>query len=174
MQFKESESRVKSMAMIHQMLYEQENFAEIDFGLYLKRLVRYLANNYQDQDKTIKTEVHVDDIRFEIDTAVPCALIVNELITNAYKHACKGKTDCTVYVSLSKEGSFFKLVVSDNGPGLPPGFDMKKARSLGISLIKGLTDQLKGSIEIQQNEGTVFEILFKEARKRQPLESFST
>ncbi|MEX2402943.1 MAG: PAS domain S-box protein, partial [Balneolales bacterium] len=86
MQFKESESRIKTMAMIHQMLYEQENFSEINFGLYLKHLIKYIEKNFK-VFENISIKVHAEEISFDITTAVPCALIVNELVTNAYKHA---------------------------------------------------------------------------------------
>ncbi|MEX1123309.1 MAG: histidine kinase dimerization/phosphoacceptor domain -containing protein, partial [Balneolales bacterium] len=159
-QFKESESRIKAMAMIHQMLYEQENFSEIDFGLYLKKLIKYVENNYKG-NTFVKTEVQAAGISYNISTAVPCALIVNELITNAYKHACDGKMDCLIKVSLTQKDNVNTLIVSDNGSGLPSEFSLAKSNSLGMTLVKGLTDQLKGDLKVRQEGNTAFIVTFE-------------
>ncbi|MEX2403552.1 MAG: PAS domain S-box protein [Balneolales bacterium] len=157
----ESYSRIRAMAMIHQMLYEQEDVSKIDFEGYLNKLVDYISANYKDPHTRIETEVSARGIKFDIVTAVPCALIVHELITNAFKHACHSQNSCTVKVSLTREQYINKLVVFDDGDGLPAFFDIKESTSLGMTLIQGLTDQLGGKLEVEQDGGTSFIITFK-------------
>ena len=156
----ESDSRIKTMAMIHQMLYEQENFSELKFDIYLKRLTRYIAGNFQDNQNNIETRVKADGIRIDIISAVPCALIIHELVTNSFKHACRGKDTCTIEVKLSLNDNTFTLVVSDNGIGLPDSFDVMKANSLGMTLVRGLTHQLGGKLDVQGKDGTTFTVTF--------------
>ncbi|MEX0686278.1 MAG: PAS domain S-box protein [Balneolales bacterium] len=160
MLFDESISRVKAMTMIHQMLYEQEDFSELNFGLYLNRLISYISANHQNNVTSVETDITADNIKFDIITAVPCALIVNELITNAYKHACKGQERCLIKVSLTKKQNVNKLVVSDNGVGFPEKFNSENSAGMGLTLVRGLTDQLGGTLELHQDGGTIFKITF--------------
>ncbi|MEX2639530.1 MAG: histidine kinase dimerization/phosphoacceptor domain -containing protein [Balneolales bacterium] len=159
MLLEESYSRIRAMAMIHQMLYEQDDLSRIDFNKYLRKLIDYIGKNYQDPNT--ETRIEAPGISFDITTAVPCALIVHELITNAHKHACPDQAQCLIKVSLTSENDLYTLVVSDNGQGLPASFDIEKSQGLGMTLIRGLTDQLSGELDVQQDGGTSFIIKFK-------------
>ncbi|MEX1121775.1 MAG: histidine kinase dimerization/phosphoacceptor domain -containing protein [Balneolales bacterium] len=155
--FNDSVNRVKSMSMIHEMLYEQGDYTKIDFKPYVKKLIKHLASMYQTQD--ISIESHVDDnLYFDIKQSIPCSLIINELTSNAFKHGCKGQEKCIIKVSLTRENGLNKLVVFDNGKG---SVDINKKTSLGMSLIKGLTQQLEGEWDVQQEYGTSFIIKFQ-------------
>lgn len=158
---KENVSRVKSMALIHQMLYEQNNFLEIDFGMYLKKLSDGIGVNYRSMNDHINTEIDAPGIRFDISHAVPIALIVNELITNAYKHAYNRQETFTIKVSAIREHNINTIIVSDNGIGLPNNFDIDKTTGIGLNLVKGLIDQLGGELITRQNDGTSFIVKFQ-------------
>ncbi|MEX2634090.1 MAG: histidine kinase dimerization/phosphoacceptor domain -containing protein, partial [Balneolales bacterium] len=156
----ENMSRVKSMALIHQMLYEQDDFSEIDFETYLEKLIKVIEENYSSKNNHIKIEIDVQNFRFKITDAVPIALIVNELLTNAYKHACNDQSKCTIKVSVTREHNINTLIVSDDGIGLPKKFDLDKSTGMGMTLVKGLTSQLRGELSIQQNKGLSFILNF--------------
>ncbi|MEX0928623.1 MAG: histidine kinase dimerization/phosphoacceptor domain -containing protein [Balneolales bacterium] len=157
--FNESESRIKAISMIHQLLYEQENFSELHFGPYVKELTDSIASIYQDRKPDI--EVHVDEnVYLDIKTGIPCALIIHELTSNAIKHGCKDQKDCEIRISMTREQDENSLMVSDNGTGLPSSFQLEKATGLGLSLVQGLTAQIGGTLDIHQNNGTAFLIKF--------------
>ncbi|MEX1135945.1 MAG: PAS domain S-box protein [Balneolales bacterium] len=160
--FIESESRVKSMAMIHEMLYRQESFSRIDFGPYIKKLINHISSNYKLSEITIQTNINIEDVSLEIGTAVPCALLINELFTNAYKHAFKGRKEGTISISLTSIDKVIKLTVEDDGVGLPPG--IKRSNTLGMTLVNGLTAQLKGKIDIESVKGAKFKVSFPHSK----------
>ncbi|MEX0772764.1 MAG: histidine kinase dimerization/phosphoacceptor domain -containing protein [Balneolales bacterium] len=153
----ESVTRVKSMSMVHQMLYEQEDFSKINFQPYVKKLVEHLALMYKTKNTSIETEVD-DHIYFDLQNGVPCALIIHELTSNAFKHGCKGQEKCKIKISLTREQGVNTLTVYDNGTG---SFDLKKKKGLGMTLIQGLASQLKGKLDVQKNGGTSFIVTFK-------------
>lgn len=158
--FKDCESRVKSMGMIHEMLYRQENFDRVDFGSYLRNLINHISSNFKSPDTTIHTNLNIDgDVSLDISTAVPCALVINELITNAYKHAFKGRNEGTINVSLTFAGEGIELTVEDDGIGLPSLTD--SFNTMGMTLINGLTAQLKGTVALERVEkGSKFKVCF--------------
>jgi two-component sensor histidine kinase len=159
---KEGQSRVKSMALIHQTLYQSDRLARIGFQNYLEQLVGFLASSYDVQG--IKTSINAYEITLDIDTAIPLGLIVNELVSNAFKYAFDGSDQGTIEVSitdLEKDG--YLLTVADNGKGLPADLDISKSKSLGLKLVNILTRQLKGRLTVKSENGTIFEISFCEA-----------
>lgn len=161
----EGKNRVKSMALIHQKLYQNET-GLIDFDEYIKLLVNELTILYS-FDKKINTEVQANNIHFDVDTAIPLGLIVNELITNAYKYAFDTEKENKLKVSIDKLNEReYKLVVSDNGKGLDSSIDVTKMKSLGLRLVKRLTKQLHGSLKLLNDEGARFEIIFKDTETR--------
>ncbi|MEX0685180.1 MAG: PAS domain S-box protein [Balneolales bacterium] len=158
----ESEGRIRSMGMIHELLYEQEFFSSINFCAYIKKLLKYVALNFDNPDKTITTELKLDDIFFSIDTAVPCALIVNELLTNAYKHAFTGRKEGRISINMVQTDDSYTLVFSDNGIGIsgePKG-------SMGLSLVYGLGKQIGGTITLDKDGGTRYMITFPKVNNR--------
>ncbi len=158
----ESKDRLNAMALIHAQLYEGSDLSEINMNEFVNRLLVQLLQSYPVQDTKITPIVSVADYPFPISTAVPVGLILNELLSNALKHAFVGRKEGRIEVSLtaSEEGRI-NLTVSDNGAGLPDGFDINATRTLGLRLVKILTeDQLRGSLEVISKEGATFNMEF--------------
>ena len=161
--FQESRKRLRAMALIHERLYQTENLAGVDAGAYLRSVVDYLVEAYAARPGAISVEVHVDEVSLNLDTAIPCGLIINELVSNALKHAFPAAepADGQIRVELRCEGEKrLALVVSDNGGGLPPDFDIENPPSLGLQLVNMFTEQLGGTIELDTSDGTAFKITF--------------
>lgn len=160
---KDSQNRVKSMALIHQMLYQSETFNRIDFTKYLEQLMASLQNTYSEQGKNIRYVIHTDNIELDIDTAIPLGLITNELATNAYKYAFSDSSSGKIEVNFSHITDHkYRLRVSDNGIGLPAGFDVDHTTTLGLKLVKILARQLKAKLDYTVKDGTEFNIEFSE------------
>ncbi len=165
--FRDGENRVKSMALIHEKLYQAEDLANIDFKEYVKNLATFLFQSYGIDRTKFNLKNNVKDVKLDIDTAVPCGLIINELITNSFKHGFKGKDSGKIVIDMHHdENDKLFLKVSDNGIGIPKGLDIKKVDSLGLRLVENLTIQLCGNIKYYNNNGTTVEIVFKEIRYR--------
>jgi len=163
----EGQNRVKSMALIHQSLYQSERLSKIDFQQYVEQLLSYLSSIYTSEDKKISSSVSVKNISFDIDIAIPLGLIINELVSNSYKYAFKGRDQGEIKLVLEKiKDDKFRLEVSDNGIGLPSEIETNKADSLGLKLVNILTRQLKGELNIKQEKGTVFILEFSEVIRK--------
>jgi PAS domain S-box-containing protein len=160
--FEESRNRIKSMALIHDKLYQHESLANIEFSNYIQDLVGNIASSYNSQEARISVELDTEIIYQEIVKAVPCGLIINEIFSNAYKHAFKGRREGNIKISFRKNGEYCQLTISDNGKGLPEGFDIHNSSSLGMQLILALVEQLSGTLDIIQHEGTTFKLTFKQ------------
>jgi PAS domain S-box-containing protein len=159
--FKESRDRVRSIALIHEKLYEADDLTRIDFGDYIKGLATHLFRSYGIGFDAVKLTTRFDDVPLSIDAAIPCALIVNELVSNSLKHAFRTDDECEIRLELrSDNDSQVTLVVADNGVGLPDGFTIDQPPSLGLRLVTTLTRQLKGSITVQREKGTTFSVTF--------------
>jgi two-component sensor histidine kinase/tetratricopeptide (TPR) repeat protein len=161
----EGKNRVKSMALIHQKLYQNDT-GLIDFDEYIKILVKELSSMYA-SEKKVQTTIQTENMQFDVDTAIPLGLIVNELITNAYKYAFDAAADNELNISINKVNEDeYKLVVSDNGKGIDAGLDLSKVKSLGLRLVRRLTKQLQGDFLWNTDDGATFEITFKDTQKR--------
>ena len=159
---KESQNRVKTMGMIHEKLYQSNDFINIKFDDYILRLVTDLFYSYNIQKDHIKPVIEVDDVILNIETGVPCGLIISELVSNSLKYAFpKGKTG-KLKVSLKKYSNKYELTVNDNGIGFPEDLDFKNTDSLGLQLVNNLVDQIDGEITLDTSRGTKFKIIFKE------------
>ncbi|MCF6213789.1 MAG: sensor histidine kinase [Flavobacteriaceae bacterium] len=164
----DGKNRIKSMALIHQKLYQNET-GLVDFDEYVHLLVQELSTVYA-SNKNIKTIINSKNMQFDIDTAIPLGLIINELVTNAYKYAFKTSGNHILNITIKKENkAFYKLTVSDNGPGLKKDINLEKIKSLGLRLVTRLTKQLQGSVTQINKNGAVFEILFKDTALRKQL-----
>lgn len=160
---KEGQNRVKAMSLIHQKLYQNENVTEIDFEEYAKDLCKQLSSVFSKPDQKIENHIHSNNIKLDIDTAIPLGLIVNELISNAYKYAFEGKEEGSIEIILNRiQKGELVLKVKDNGKGIPADFNIKEAKSLGLKLVNILTKQLKGQLDYKTENGTEFLINFKE------------
>ena len=159
---KESQNRVKSMAMIHEKLYQSEDLTQINFADYIQSLVSNLLYSYNIKRGNIKPVLEVDDVNLNIETAVPCGLIISELVSNSLKYAFPDGMKGEIFVSLKLVEEMYELIISDNGIGLPDNLDLKHIESLGLLLVTSLTEQIDGEIAIKSIMGTEFKIRFKE------------
>ncbi|MDB6027717.1 MAG: putative Sensor histidine kinase [Verrucomicrobiales bacterium] len=159
--FRECQIRIKTIALIHETLYQTVDLAQINFGDYTRNLTSYIASSMSLGKKQVKVKVEMLPVTFSVDTAVPCGLIVNELVTNSFKHAFPNRLEGTVTVSLTDahEGQY-TLSVSDDGIGLPEGFDFQQSNSLGLVLVHALAGQVDGTVEVVNESGTTFNITF--------------
>ena len=163
--FQESQGRVRSMALIHEQLYQSGDLARIDFGEYVRSLSANLLRAYEVDSEVAVLKIDCGDVRLAIDTAIPCGLIMNELVTNSLKYAFPEATAAQIRISLhSRNGNEITLRVHDNGVGLPEGLDFRNTESLGLQLVSTLTEQIGGTIELDSRAGTDFVITFP-ARK---------
>ena len=155
----ESRNRVRSMALIHNRLYKSDSLTSVNFGEYAKELISEINASYPTIANSVKISTDINDVSLTINSAIPCGLILNELLTNSYKHAFKDKTDRQIHVSFEKENSTILMRVKDNGIGLPPNY--KEKQSLGVTVIESLSEQLDGNFNFSNNNGTCFELKFK-------------
>lgn len=161
--YKESQNRIKTMALIHEELYQREDLARINLAEYIRSLTNNLLASYSITSSKIKLSLDLADVEISIDTAIPCGLIVNELVSNSLKHAFPGKNKGEIKISLKqKSGNQYRLKVTDNGVGLPEDIDLKKIGSLGLRLVMILAEQLGGDLQIENKGGAVFHLVFSE------------
>jgi two-component sensor histidine kinase len=159
---KEAQSRVQAMSLIHQNLYQSQELDAIDMQDYIKQLTSYLNEMFNSALEKIKIEVKAPQIYFDIDTAIPLGLIINELVSNAFKYAFEKIIDKKIMISIeSKDGIEYQLTVSDNGIGIAKDFILEDSKSLGLNLVSILSRQLRGSVTHHSNNGTTFNISFK-------------
>ena len=163
--FEESRKRVRSMALVHEELYRSGDFTNVNFNEYIEGLIDQIKKTYTIEPDRIEFRVEVRDVTLGIDLAIPCGLLINELISNALKHAfpLSFERKCKIEVALSSiEAGGFELIVKDNGLGIPKDIDPTKTESLGMQLIYILAeDQLGGTVNLDRDEGTKFTITFK-------------
>jgi PAS domain S-box len=165
----ESQNRIKSMAIIHEMLYQSTDLTSINFTNYIKNLVRDLFISYGANNR-VKYIIKSEPILLNIETAIPCGLIVGELVSNSLKYAFPNHETGKILVSINPCGEEFELIISDNGIGFPENIDFKNINtSLGLRLVNTLTKQLEGSVELDKTEGTKFKIKFKELEYKKRL-----
>ena len=160
--FTETQNRIRSMALIHERLYNSETMSEIDFNDYMKRFTKHMLSTYDVQPNQIKLALKLNNIILDINTAIPCGLIVNELISNAIIHAFPGRKDNTITIELKKlSNGKVQICITDNGVGFPEDLDFRSTKTLGLKLVTTLIKQIEGHIHLERHEGTRFEITFK-------------
>jgi len=160
--FKESQNRVRSMAMIHETLYRSKDLLSIDFRKYIESLVSGLFVSYGIDPKLIKIQINVEDVLLNIDTAIPCGLFINELLTNSLKHAFPHGREGKISIDLHSVDDRFIFTINDNGIGFPEDLDFKNTDTLGLQLVNHLVNQVDGTIELDRSHGIKFTIVFKE------------
>ena len=159
--FKESQSRIKSIALLHESLYESEDLARIDFAKYLRSLIDNLLRSYGGSINTVNLKIDIQKVSLTVDIAIPCGLIINELVSNSLKYGFGGMENKEISISLYLEdNNKFILVCKDNGIGFPKELDFKNTTTLGLQLVCTLTEQLGGEIELSRDGGTKFKITF--------------
>lgn len=165
--FMESQNRIRSMALIHEKLYQSPDLAKIDFADYADNLARHLYRTYVVNTGLIKLTVDMENIYLDVDSALPCGLIINELVSNSLKYAFPNERKGEVAIRLSRqEDGKLALRVQDNGVGLPAGMSVSNSKSLGLKLVHILTKQLAGQLEYKLNPGTEFKIVFRTKEKK--------
>jgi two-component sensor histidine kinase len=162
--FKDSQTRVRAMALVHERLYQSADLARIDFSGYVRDMTNHLLRSYQNTQRGVSLKLDVMPVSFDIDTAIPCALIINELVSNSLKYGFPDGRKGEVSVRLSEEDdNCARLVISDNGVGLPSDISFDSTDSLGLNLVHSLTKQLDGNVRYRSQGGAEFEIRFKMA-----------
>lgn len=161
---KVSQARIEAMSMIHENLYKSTKLSEISFKEYVENLCSYISSSFSMESRNIKFTLNIEEVNLSIDQLVPCGLIINELVTNSIKHAFDGNSENIIFINCITEkidkGEMIKLVIADNGKGLPENFDIKKTKSLGLRLSYGLAKQLKSDMVLTSENGFNAEINF--------------
>jgi len=161
--FRDTRSRVTSMAMVHEQLYQSPDLARVDFAKHVRSLASYLFRSYGDASRAVVFQEDIEDVDLTLDTAIPCGLIINELVSNALKHAFPDGRKGEIRVGLRFADDRFTLVVADNGIGLPADMDFRVTNTMGLQVVTTLARQLDGKIELDRHEGTAFKITFSKA-----------
>ncbi len=160
---KKSRDRVHSMALVHEKLYQSRDLARIDFEQYLRKLIVHLFNSYRVDPGTVDLKIDVKDVFLDINTGIPCALITNELVSNALKYAFPAgrnvRGELAIAFRRTGEG-LYELTVRDNGVGLPAGFGLETSESLGLQIVRDLVAQLEGTVRVENRGGTLYTITF--------------
>ncbi|MER3434005.1 MAG: hypothetical protein C4288_11370 [Leptolyngbya sp. ERB_1_1] len=171
--FKESQNRVSAMALIHEKLYQSEDLAKTHFSDYIHSLATALFRSYSANSRSIQLNLDVQDVRLSIDTAIPCGLIINELVSNSLKYAFPSGEAGSIYIHLhaqedpsneSTDFTRYQLIVRDSGCGFPPALDFRNTKSLGLQLVCTLIRQLRGAIDLTSKVGVQFTISFREQK----------
>jgi two-component sensor histidine kinase len=164
--FRESFNRVKSMALIHEKLYESTSLERINLAEYVETLTNYLLQSYGVNQELITLKVDVEEVFLNIDTAIPCGLIINELISNSLKYAFPQERNGLIEIKLDSDSEQrFTLTVKDNGIGFSKDLNPQKPTTLGLQLVNALTQQLEGDMNLDESQGIEFKIKFSELKK---------
>ena len=161
----ESQDRVKSMALVHEKLYLSQNLSQVNFSQYVHDLIRSILSSYRFNSNSIDLEINVNEVELNVDAAINLGLILNELVSNIFKHAFpdgigSSGEKCRLTILLSTENGRYILVVKDNGIGFPENFDVNASDTLGLQLVASLVEQQKGEIEFYNNKGANYVITF--------------
>jgi PAS domain S-box-containing protein len=158
--FTESQNRVYSMALAHEQLYQSKNLAELRLPEYVQSLAGQIEQVFRPEEKAVGCRIDVDDIELDIEQVIPCGLLITELLSNALRHAFPEQRAGTIVVELHQQGESLCLAVRDDGIGLPADLDLVHAKTLGLQLVRALTDQLDGTLELERGPGTEFRVIF--------------
>lgn len=155
-------TRIRSMGIIHEQLYGSNDFESIAFNEFIETMINELSISFIEKTKTIKFNLQLESISLDINRAIPCGLLINEIVTNAIKHAFKEVEEGEIQISLTKENNRIKLMLSDNGKSSSEDFSRKNNTSLGMELIYSLSDQLKANLDIDTKDGFKYVLSFNE------------
>ncbi|HEX2834776.1 MAG TPA: histidine kinase dimerization/phosphoacceptor domain -containing protein [Thermoanaerobaculia bacterium] len=158
--FAETQHRIRSMALVHEKLYQSTNLAQIDFGEYARALGDLLFRSFAVDPSQIELHIEGAPILLTIEVAVPCGLIVNEALSNALKHAFPLGRHGTITIRLAQTADYASLTIADDGVGLPGTLDLDTVESLGLQLVRGLVQQIDGTLELDRRAGTSMRITF--------------
>ncbi|KWT78354.1 PAS domain S-box protein [Candidatus Magnetominusculus xianensis] len=158
--FEESKQRVKSMSLVHEKLYQTPDLSSINFAEYIESIVSEIVSMYRIDTNAITSIMDIENIELDLEAAVPCGLIVNELLTNAFKYAFPDKRRGIISVHFTKTDQTYTLTIKDNGIGLPEGFDYQKSDTMGLQLVTALAGQLDGMLQIKSKDGLEAVVMF--------------
>lgn len=157
-----SQSRLQSMALVHDKLYQTSSLSEIEMEHYIPELVESLRDTFRSSAQKINLQFDIeDDLRLDIDHAIPCGLLINEIVVNAFKHAFTQDNEASISISMHQQGEHVTLTVADNGRGIPDDFDIAQSTSLGMMLIDTFRDQLGATLDISSDDGTRYTLTFR-------------
>jgi two-component sensor histidine kinase len=159
---KESQDRIKSMSLVHESLYQSKFLSEVNFSEYVTNICKNLYHSYLRPQGGISLDFDLDDLYLNLDTSIPCGLILNELMSNAMKYAFIGREEGEIKVGMKINQDRLVMTVTDDGVGLPIGFVVEESDSLGLQLVSTLVMQIGGDLSIQKRNPTRFTIDFKE------------
>jgi two-component sensor histidine kinase len=162
------QNRVRSIALIHERLYRSRDVAKVDFGEYMDDVLRAFQQTHLEKAGSVAISTHVDEVHLGISLAIPCSLIINELVTNCLKHAFPGDRHGVVNIEFHRDADdSYVLTVRDDGVGLPPDLDHRTTSSLGLQLVVNLTElQLRGTLQVVSGPGTTFTVRFRDPERR--------
>jgi len=149
----ESQGRLRSMSLVHEILYRNGDFSKVSFSKYLSEIGEYVQATFAKPEQDIMFEISTDNCELEITKAIPCGLIVNELITNAFKYAFNGRNGGIIVISMKEQGDYYVLEICDDGPGLPSGINWSESKTMGFTLVRTLSTQLKGALTVENKNG---------------------
>lgn len=159
---KESQNRIKSMAMVHERLYQSPDLTHINISEYIGKLVVDLFYSYSIFDDQVTVTLEIDDLNLNVETAIPCGLLINEIVSNSLKYAFPESRKGNLSISLKARDKWNELIISDDGVGFPEELDFKNTTTLGLQLVNNLVEQLEGEIILDRSQSTSFKIRFKE------------
>jgi two-component sensor histidine kinase len=165
----QNQSRIQSMALLHELLYQSDDLAVVDFSKYIRRMVDHLFRSYGVDNRKIHLHTELDTVGLELDDALPCGLLISEVISNSLKHGFPEGRTGEVRIALRRQSATtVALALSDTGVGLPGNLDWTTSRSLGLRLVRALSQQLQASLEIQSQGGTEVRLVFAPKHKDNP------
>ena len=156
----ESQNRIKSIALVHESLYQSPNLDNIDYIDYLRKIARYLFESFNITSDRIIFTITGEKVYLDIDKAIPCSLILNEMISNSLKYAFPDNQKGTIQIDVRSGTHNVIIIYTDNGVGIPEHITLDNTGTMGLQLINGLTNQLKGTVELEREHGTVYKITF--------------
>ena len=161
----EDQNRIQSMALLHEILYQSEDLATVDFAKYVRRMAEHLFRSYGVDQRRIRLRAELETVGLELDDAMPCALLISEVISNSLKHAFPDGRQGEVAILWQRHPASVSLVLSDNGVGMPGDIDWASSRSLGLRLVRALAEQLRAGLEVRSHGGTEVRLTFEPKRK---------
>jgi two-component sensor histidine kinase len=160
----ESQNRIRAMALVHEILYQSPEISNIDLDLYVKTLGKSLFEFYQSKGKEIVLRADISDVAIGVNTAIPVGLIINELMSNALKHAFPDKNKGEIFIRVRKKDRNISIIFRDDGVGMPRDMNWRDTRSLGLRMVFSLVEQMKGTIGLDRSKGTEFSMVLEERK----------
>jgi two-component sensor histidine kinase len=157
---RKSQTRIKSMAIVHEKLYESNNLSNVNLYEYVRELTETIRESWMKHESSVGFDLSIDEVDININQAIPLSLIIHELITNAIKHAFASNQSGRIEVKIHESSNHINLTISDDGDNVPSGFDIEASQKLGLSLVQILTSQLEGTLTFDTTGGLTYHLSF--------------